>query len=159
VQSDPETVFVPATETVHAGVDDATLAVAQARLTYKLPAAYVALLRVRNGGDLRRTRCETDFATSWAPDHFVVESLVGVGQAALALDGDTGSDYMIREWGYPDIGLVVGVTPSAGHDTVMLDYRDCDPDSEPRVVYVDEDRIPRIVAESFGAFIDALASG
>jgi hypothetical protein len=63
---------------------------------------------------------------------------------------------MIGEWGYPPIGLVVFDTPSGGHDTVMLDYSVCGPLGEPRVVYVDEDRSVRQVAEDFGEFIASL---
>ena len=63
---------------------------------------------------------------------------------------------MIQEWGYPDIGLVVGVTPSGGHDTVMLDYRRCSPDGAPRVAYVDQDREARVIAESLDEFLETL---
>jgi hypothetical protein len=54
------------------------------------------------------------------------------------------------------VGIVICVTPSGGHDSVMLDYRACGPEGEPTVVYVDEDRVPRQVAESFEEFIVGL---
>ena len=38
----------------------------------------------------------------------------------------------------------------------MLDYRTCGPEGEPKVVHVDEDRRPRLVAESFEAFLSGL---
>lgn len=66
---------------------------------------------------------------------------------------------MVSEWGYPDIGLVMFLTPSAGHDTVMLDYTDCGVDGEhgePSVAYVDEDRVARQLAPSLDAFLGAL---
>jgi len=44
--------------------------------------------------------------------------------------------------------VVICDTPSAGHDTVMLDYTDCAVDGEPAVAYIDEDRVPRRVAAS-----------
>ena len=65
---------------------------------------------------------------------------------------------MIAEWGYPDIGVVLFNTPSAGHDTVMLDYSDVGPEGEPAVAYIDEDRIPKRVANSFSEFINGLVS-
>jgi hypothetical protein len=47
-------------------------------------------------------------------------------------------------------------TPSGGHDAVMLDYRDCGPEGEPAVVYVDEDRVPQRIAGSFDEFVAGL---
>jgi len=61
---------------------------------------------------------------------------------------------MIREWGYPAVGIVFCAMPSGGHDAVMLDYSLAG--VEPRVVYVDEDRVPRELATSFAAFMDGL---
>ncbi|MGW4944477.1 SMI1/KNR4 family protein [Actinoplanes sp. NPDC004185] len=126
---------------------------AEATLGVRLPPAYVDLLRLRNGGVLRDTRHPTSFRTSWAADHFAVDVLLGVGYPEGA---DAQSAYLIAEWGYPDVGVVIGVTPSAGHDTVMLDYSGCGPAGEPAVVYVDDDRLPRRVADSFGQFMSGL---
>lgn len=64
----------------------------------------------------------------------------------------------MQEWGYPDIGLVICDTPSGGHDTVMLDYSVSGPQGEPRVVYVDEDRVPRELAPTFEDFISNLST-
>ncbi|WTL18215.1 SMI1/KNR4 family protein [Streptomyces sp. NBC_01506] len=64
-----------------------------------------------------------------------------------------GSSYLIAEWEYPEIGVVICHTPSAGHDTVMLDYSVCGPEGEPAVAYIDEDRAPRRVAQSFEEFL------
>ncbi len=61
---------------------------------------------------------------------------------------------MIREWGYPNIGIVICDMPSGGHDAVMLDYRD--QHVEPAVVYIDEDREPRVIAPDFAGFLEGL---
>ncbi|NIK79049.1 hypothetical protein FHS15_004195 [Paenibacillus castaneae] len=66
---------------------------------------------------------------------------------------------MIREWKYPPIGIVIYVCPSGGHDAVMLDYRDCGPDRESKVVHADlvTSEHPIIpLAENFTAFIAGL---
>ncbi|WP_223633933.1 SMI1/KNR4 family protein [Corallococcus sp. EGB] len=134
---------------------DAMVARAEATLQRRLPPAYVAILRERNGGVPVRRCIRTTAPTSWAPDHIEISTLLGIGFED-GLDGELGSAYMVQEWGYPDIGLVICHTPSAGHDTVMLDYSECGPHGEPRVVYVDEDRSVLILAPDFSSFIHSL---
>ena len=137
---------------------DEMVEAAERRLGVKLPAAYVALLRVRNGGQPVRHCHPTTFPTSWAPDHIDIGAILGIG-GNRGIDADTygtpSSIYMVREWGYPDVGVVICDTPSAGHDTVMLDYTS---GGEPAVVYVDEyePRVARRIADSFAQFLDNL---
>lgn len=136
---------------------DALVAAAESHLGYRLPSSYLDVLRVRNGGTPLRRCCPTDFETSWAPDHFAISAILGVGgDQGIDSTSGLGSPDLVREWGYPDVGVVICDTPSAGHDTVMLDYRACGPGGDPSVVYVDEDRVPRLVAPSFEAFIRRL---
>jgi hypothetical protein len=130
------------------------VALAEQRLGVRLPAAYVRLLRVRNGGELVRHCHPVSFPTSWADGHIDIGAILGIGgERGIDSDrhGEPESVYMIREWGYPPVGIVICATPSGGHDTVMLDYT-ADPE-EPAVVYVDEDRIPRRIADTFEQFL------
>jgi hypothetical protein len=130
---------------------------AERRLGVRLPAAYVDLLAQQNGGVLRCRRFPTAFSTSWASDHFAVRALLGIGgDWGIDSQAGRGSPDQIKEWGYPDIGVVICDMPSGGHDAVMLDYSDCGPVGEPAVVYVDEDRVPRPVAASFAQFLARL---
>lgn len=128
---------------------------AEQKLGLRLPAAYLALLSERNGGTPRRRCFKTSRPTSWARDHIAVQTLLGVGYDD-GLDGQFGSEYMVREWGYPPIGVVVFDTPSGGADTVMLDYSRRGPLHEPRVVYVDEDRSVLVLADDFAQFTEKL---
>lgn len=133
---------------------------AEQDLGVRLPSSYVEMLYVRNGGSLLRSCFPTSYRTSWAPDHFSVKALLGIG-GKWGIDSSSGlggSAYLIEEWGYPKIGVVVGLTPSGGHDTVMLDYSNCGPSGEPAIAYVDEDRVPRRVAGSFSAFVEGLVT-
>ena len=133
-------------------LDDAMLRQAEETLGVRLPPTYVEVLFHRNGGLLQRRCCPTEFSTSWATDHFEILALLGIG-GEWGIDSPLGSTYLISEWDYPDVGVVICVTPSGGHDTVMLDYSESGPEGEPAVVYIDEDRIPRRVANSFEEFL------
>lgn len=144
-------------DTIGAGPEltDDLVAQAEAKLGLRLPSSYVALLRQQNGGIPVRRCFPMTCPTSWAPDHIEVSMLLGIG-FEQGIDGDLGSAYLVHEWGYPDIGIVIFDTPSAGHDTIMLDYSECGPNGEPRVVYVDEDRSVLPVARDFASFVAAL---
>ncbi|ANF95083.1 SMI1/KNR4 family protein [Paenibacillus bovis] len=128
-------------------------------LGYKLPASYIALMHTQNGGFPARTAFPTAGATSWANDHVAITSISGIGgQKSYSLTGDMGSRFMIEQWGYPDLGIVFGDCPSAGHDVIMLDYRFCGPTGEPAVVHVDQENDYEItyLAPHFEAFICGL---
>jgi len=138
-----------------------SVAGAEASLGYSLPAAYVELLRSRNGGCPRRDCFPTATPTSWADDHIALSGIRGIG-GEWGIDSPTlGSEVMIKEWGYPRIGIVVGECPSAGHDVVMLDYSLCGQHGEPQVIHVETERdSPEItvLAPNFAKFIEGLVT-
>ncbi|NVB81963.1 MAG: SMI1/KNR4 family protein [Kofleriaceae bacterium] len=129
-------------------------------LGYRLPAAYVELMRSQNGGLLKRgTVHPMNQRTSWSSDHIAITGIFAIGRTSShSLCGVTGSQFFIDDWGYPPIGVYFADCPSAGHDMVCLDYRACGPQGEPAVVHVDEELDYRItpVAPSFEAFIRGL---
>jgi hypothetical protein len=130
-------------------------------LGYKLPAAYVALMRTHNGGIPVNTRFPTSEATSWADDHVAITGILGIGRTkANSLCGEFGSPFMIAEWGYPAIGVYVCDCPSAGHDMVLLDYSACGPQGEPTVAHVDQEADYAItyLAPDFETFIRGLVN-
>ncbi|QDS36963.1 SMI1/KNR4 family protein [Brevibacillus brevis] len=130
-------------------------------LGYKLPASYLALMKQQNGGIPKNTCFPTEDPTSWAEDHIAITGILGIGrEKSYSLCGDLGSQFMIEDWGYPDIGVVICDCPSAGHDVVMLDYRACGRDGEPEVIHVDQESDYEItfLAENFEAFIRGLVS-
>lgn len=140
----------PADELIHA---------VEAELGYTLPAFYVALMKQHNGGIPRNTCFPTTKPTSWASDHMAITGICGIGyEKSTSLCGDQGSQFMLDEWGYPAIGVVVTDCPSAGHDVVMLDYRACGPQDEPAVVHIDQEDDYRItpLAPDFETFVRGL---
>jgi hypothetical protein len=94
-------------------------------------------------------------------DHVAVDGMMGIGRdKRYALLGEVGSHFWIDEWRYPAIGVYFATCPSAGHDVIAFDYRDCGPDGEPRVVLVDREWGYRItvLATDFVTFVHALRS-
>ena len=134
---------------------DAMVASAEQSLGYTLPKSYLSLLREKNGGRLRRRCFPTD--DRWADSHVRVETLFGIG-GSWGIDSDEfGSRHWIQQAGFPALGIVVGLTLTAGHDAIMLDYSVGGPQREPRVVYVDpEDNRSDVLAQDFKTFLGSL---
>jgi hypothetical protein len=135
---------------------DAMIASAEGVLGHALPASYLQLLRVKNGGCPRR-QCFPINGTHWSHNHVRIVALFGIGGQWGIDSKEFGTRHMIEQAGLPEIGIVVGMTPAAGHDAIMLDYGDCGPRGEPRVVYVDpEDDLLSVLAPDFETFIRGL---
>ncbi|WP_433060543.1 SMI1/KNR4 family protein [Dactylosporangium sp. CS-033363] len=104
---------------------------AEEQLGVRLPAAYLAMLAVQNGGYLRAT---------WPG--LPHEGLSGIGPhvPSITLDGawwrpPVEDDDM---W-VPDGAARLIPFDGGGHWDLCWDYRECGPDGEPAVVYVDVD--------------------
>jgi hypothetical protein len=137
---------------------DAMVAAAEAALGYKLPAAYLQLLRAKNGGSPKR-QCYPTGGTSWSDNHVRVTAICGIG-GQWGIDSEQyGSRHMIEQGGFPDVGIFVGWTPTAGHDGIFLDYRECGTSGEPRVIYLDaeaDESESQILAPNFATFLQGL---
>ena len=132
---------------------DKTLKEIEEELGYKLPAAYVELMRAHNGGSLNRGVLEI------GDTYTVVDTIYGIGrEKSYSLCGEYNTKFWVEEWGYPDIGIAIAETESAGHEMIFLDYTKCGPKGEPRVVYIDQefDYEMTVVAENFEEFINKL---
>jgi cell wall assembly regulator SMI1 len=130
---------------------------AEEELGYRLPGSYIRLLRIKNGGELKKSCFPTTIPRSWAKDHIAITSIMNIGGKGNSIIGKRGSQYLIKEWSYPNVGVLVADCPSAGHDVVMLDYSECGPQGEPRVIHVDQeaDDEPEVIvlASSFEEFL------
>lgn len=138
---------------------DELIASVEEALGYKLPAAYIWLMKQHNGGIPVNTCYPCDEPTSWAEDHVAITGIFGIGrEKSCSLCGELGSQFMIDEWEYPAIGVAICDCPSAGHDMIFLDYRACGPQGEPAVVHVDQENDYKIthLADSFEEFIRGL---
>ena len=148
-------------EYVSESPSDELIASVEQELGYKLPASYIWLMKQHNGGIPFNTCFPTDKPTSWADDHVAITGIFGIGREKTnSLCGELGSQFMIDEWEYPAIGVAICDCPSAGHDMIFLDYRECGPHGEPKVVHIDQEGNYEItpLADSFEDFIRGLVN-
>jgi hypothetical protein len=88
-----------------------------------------------------------------------VNSIFGLDrEKSYSLCGEMGSRFWIEEWGYPDIGVAICDTESAGHDMIFLDYSDCGREGEPCVVRINQESDYEItyLADDFASFVRGL---
>jgi hypothetical protein len=140
--------------------DELILSVEQ-ELGYKLPASYIELMKLHNGGIPKKGCFPTTESTSWAEDHCALAGFMGIGRTkAYSLCGSLGSKFMIEEWLYPNTGVYICDCPSAEHDMIMLDYDKCGNGGQPEVVHVDQewDYKKTFLAKDFETFIRGLVS-
>ncbi|WP_068784172.1 SMI1/KNR4 family protein [Paenibacillus phocaensis] len=131
---------------------DALIESVEESLVFRLPAFYVNLMKVHNGG-IPRSR----YYRSESGETIEILGLMGIGrEKPHSLCGAAGSRATMEREGYPEFGVVLCDTPS---DTgvVMLDYRESANDGEPEVVYVEKQSKKVIrLAPNFEAFVRGL---
>lgn len=126
---------------------------------YKLPASYINLLQSQNGGAPFKCNIRTKEPNSWSHNRVSIVGILGIDpDQSNSVIGQTGTAFMVEEWGYPQIGLYICDTPTAGHHIVMLDYRECGKQGEPKVVFVDQENDYKVtvIANDFASFLAAL---
>ncbi len=130
-------------------------------LGVRLPAAYVEVLKFRNGGSLHRKRivpAQRPTRDWGSAAQYELESIAGIHPTHW----DSLTSYLVTartEWDLPE-----GLVPFAGdgHYWVCLDYRTCGPRGEPSVTHTltsdTPGKAPRefLVAKSFDALISGL---
>lgn len=133
----------------------------EADLGYKLPESYIWLMKKHNGGIPVNKCFPTNSSTGWAEGHIAIAGIYGIGyEKSSSLGGEFGSRFWIEDWEYPDIGVAICDTPSARHDMVFLDYRECRLQGEPAVVHIDQENNYEItwLASNFEDFIKGLVN-
>ncbi|HAA6519639.1 TPA: SMI1/KNR4 family protein [Listeria monocytogenes] len=132
----------------------------EAELGYKLPKSYVYLMRhSQNGGLVATYSVPTTEPNSWADNCVEITGIKGIGNRGMStLNGAHNTKFWMEEWGYPDVGLAIADCPSAGHDMIFLDYRECGKTGEPAVVHIVQEGEYKIIklADNFEAFIMSL---
>ncbi|TAH28107.1 MAG: SMI1/KNR4 family protein [Cytophagales bacterium] len=132
---------------------DELIASIEQELGYKLPASYIELMRLHNGG-MPINNC---FPTE--DDYVQICGISGIGRSKIySLCGELGSTFFTGEGQYPNIGCCICDTPSAGHDMIMLDYTKCGKQGEPEVAHVNQEGDVTFLAKDFETFIRGLVN-
>lgn len=135
---------------------DAMVAAAERALGYTLPQSYLTLLRAKNGGVPKR-QCYPTGGTHWSDNHIRVVRISGIGGMWGIDSEEFGSRHMIEQAGFPEVGIFVGLTTTAGHDGIFLDYSVCGAQGEPRVTLIDaESGDTQVLAADFATFLRGL---
>ncbi|KZZ85447.1 SMI1/KNR4 family protein [Bacillus sp. SJS] len=121
---------------------------AEKKLKVKLPAAYIELMRVQNGGELKLKK----FVNEILEDGFIeIEYLYGIGKKSG--EGILIDSYTRKEWGLSNKLVYLN---GDSHNWIALDYRRYIGDNPP-VVYLDIDTKEKIqIAEDFTDFLNRL---
>ncbi len=132
---------------------DEALAEAEASLDVRLPAEFVDLLRIQNGGYTQRFAHPMAQETSWAPDHVPLDALAGIVTGSIhdSMHNILLTEYLTQEWELPPRQVLLA---GGGAYWITLDYRR---GPIPTVAWIDVDCDQDMqVAESFAAFLSGL---
>jgi hypothetical protein len=137
----------------HPPLTDEMVTYAEGQLGVKLPPAYLALLRIQNGGYTQGFGYPMAQPTTWSDDHVPLNALAGivVDPSHQTAQNLLDTAYMTDEWGLPPRQVLLS---GDGHWWITLDYRNGD---EPTVAWIDVECGEDVqVAPSFTEFLAGL---
>lgn len=137
VPSPAESLFDASTWFAGPPLTSKMVAEAERKLGCTFPKAYLALLRIQNGGMLKRSRFMARAPALAEAAYFDTDGLRGIG-GAHGIDAD--KEALVNEdWRRPKHAVVFADAPAHGHEVFMFDYSACGPQGEPAVVWVNSD--------------------
>ena len=128
----------------------------QNELGYQLSQSYLEFLKSQNGGIIHEHLLITDEPNSLSGDYFSITNIAGIDKQAKNCSLYYGKTLI--ESGFVDIGVYF-CDLKIDHDWMIMDYRECGKNGEPKIthVYVDggEPEI-QVTTKDFKTFIDNL---
>ena len=116
---------------------------AEKSLRHKIPEAYLRLLAVKNGDE------------EWRKFDGRFLRMTGF----LSLDDLVAQRPDFEEWGFPDVGLYFSWTESAGHEALVLNYREIKKTGEPSVWLLDQElETGSLIADTLEEFVEKIVS-
>ena len=137
----------------HPPLTEETIAIAEKTLNVKLPAQFIELLKVQNGGYTKGFVFPMTQKTTWAENHVPLFELFGIvtDKSIETAQNLLDTQYMTEEWGLPEKQVLL---TGDGHWWITLDYRNAE---SPVVRWIDvecEEEV--VIANSFEDFINGL---
>ena len=134
-------------------LDDEMIKKTEEQLGFKLPQSYIYLMKKHNGGKLQKNY----LAFKNTDGYNDLSEIYGIG------DNYNSINYQNKDKTYYEANLISIASSNSGHAKTYLDYNECGPQGEPRVIAIDEelningiDVEPRILADNFEDFISRL---
>lgn len=125
---------------------------AENELNIKLPQQFIELLKVKNGGRLRRTILHSNNNSIWQDGWYEIDELYGINDGNVKAPGILSTSYLTTEWDLPEKQVII---TGGGNWWITLDYRKNQ--QEPTVNWIEpEANRDEIIADSFKEFIDHL---
>jgi hypothetical protein len=130
---------------------------AKRELDVRLPADFLDLLRIQNGGVVADewNAYPTAEPTSWSADHVPFDEMMGIGRTEQ-LNSLFDTPYLVGEWELPSPVVLLS---GDGHYWIALDYRRCGRRGAPAVTWFDTELGTELVlASDFRSFVEGLTA-
>ena len=134
-------------------LDDEMVKKTEEQLGFKLPESYIYLMKKHNGGLLQKNY----LAMKNTDGFWDLEGIYGIGDKNYSIN------HQNENKEYYEANLISICSSNSGHSNIYLDYNECGPQGEPRVISIDNefnmedlDAEPYVLAKNFEDFISRL---
>ena len=134
-------------------LDDEMVKKTEEQLGFKLPESYIYLMKKHNGGLLEKTYLAIKNTDGFSD----LEGIYGIGDKnySINIQNEDKANY--------EANLISICSSNSGHNNIYLDYNECGPQGEPRVIAIDNELYmedlnakPYVLAKNFEDFISRL---